>query len=182
MIAFAEPRPLNGIERGFGDVKGKPWFFAFVSPRHLRVVSIDETRAIGETICRARRNLSRIKRVRLPKEPMSFASDAGNGFEEVEENSRSPIESRVDRFRFAGVRIVCHNESERSSIVVHAFQRHAGRSHRKRRAFGDLDGLGINIEGACLITGVGRKIRSEPNSRARSGLRAGRPFFGDYRS
>jgi hypothetical protein len=106
----------------------------------------------------------------------------GTDSRKTREKSKFPIEARADRFRFAGVRIVCHNESERSSIVVHAFQRHAGRSHRKRRAFGDLDGLGIDIEGACLITGVGRKIRSEPNSRARSGLRAGRPFFGDYRS
>jgi hypothetical protein len=52
MIAFVEPLPLNGIERGFGDVKAKSRFLVCVSPRHLHVVSIEEPVAIGETIGR----------------------------------------------------------------------------------------------------------------------------------
>lgn len=50
MIAFAEPLPLNGIERGLKRVKGMLGFLAFVSSRHRRVGANDELGPIGEKV------------------------------------------------------------------------------------------------------------------------------------
>lgn len=106
MIAFVEPHPLNGIERGLGDVKAKPRFLVSVSPRHLHVVSIEERGAIGETIGRvSHRNIElhhgssgfRSRSSRVRSLPVS-----GNGFEEDEGKIVVPDQGEGRSLPFCG--------------------------------------------------------------------------------